>query len=79
MEKLLLSLSVAALVFLFAALIGVTLFRDRLKAQSRLDALSKEQIKSLAKRELIRQRQPAIKISTVLIEQLASAGVPMRA
>ncbi|HPY36812.1 MAG TPA: type II secretion system F family protein [Clostridia bacterium] len=79
MEKLLLSVSVTGLVFLFAALIGATLFRDRLKAKSRLDALSKEQIKSLAKKELLRQRQPAIKISTVLIEQLASAGVPMRA
>ncbi len=79
MEKLLLSISIVALVFLTAALIGATLLRDRLKAQTRLKTLGGERLRELTKKELLRQRKPSIKISAVLIEQLASAGVPMRA
>lgn len=79
MLSLFLALCASALTFCTVALMLNTAFRNRIRAQERMVKLTGEKLLPLSPQRLREQRTPAIKISTVLIDQLASAGVPMRA
>lgn len=79
MLGLFLSVCAGALVFCAVALILNAILRNRLRAEERLVKITGEKPLPLSPKRLRAQRTPSIKISTVLIDQLASAGVPMRA
>ena len=79
MLRLFLALCASLLMFCAAALILNTALRNRIRADERMNKLTGEKPLPLSPKRLREQRTPPIKISTVLIDQLASAGVPMRA
>lgn len=78
----LLFLVIAASLFMFTLLVGVLkrAYADRITAQRRLAVFERKQPKDEIRRRVrdSRRRMP-IKVSQVLRDQLASAGVPMRA
>ncbi len=79
MEKLLLALCACLLAFCAAVLMLHAALHNRLKSGERLVKLTGEKPLPLSRQRLRAQRTPPIKISTVLVDQLASSGVPMRA
>ncbi len=79
MLRMFLSLCAGALAFCTVALVLNAAMRNRLRAQERMVKITGEKPLPLSPKRLRAQRAPAIKISTVLVDQLASAGVPMRA
>ncbi len=79
MLRLFVSLCASLLMFCAAALILNTTLRNRIRTDERMNKLTGEKLLPLSPKRLREQRTPPIKISTVLIDQLASAGVPMRA
>ncbi len=78
MQRILLTLSAAGLMFTFCVILLRRVYRDTLKSNDRIVKISGE--KAFPTRERMRaEKKPPIRISTVLVDQLASAGVPMRA
>jgi tight adherence protein B len=79
MLSLFLALCASALAFCTVALMLNAALCNRIRAEERMVKMTGEKPLPLSPKRLRAQRAPAIKISTVLIDQLASAGVPMRA
>ena len=78
MQRMFLAVSAAALLFLLCVILLQRVYRDTLKSGERIEKLSGERMASVPGR-VRAEKKPRIKISTVLVDQLASAGVPMRA
>ncbi len=78
MQRILLMLSAAGLVFTLCVILLRRVYRDTLRSGDRIEKLSGEKV-PLSRERMRAEKKPPIRISTVLVDQLASAGVPMRA
>ncbi len=76
--RIFLTLCAAGLVFTLCVILLRRVYRDTLRGGDRIEKLSGEKA-PLSRERMRAEKKPPIPISTVLVDQLAGAGVPMRA